>query len=452
MSDDFSDVVKRALAGRVGYLCSNPECRALTSGPQQDPAKAVNLGVAAHITAASPGGPRYDTSLLSEQRSGHENGIWLCQNCAKLIDNDLARHTVEVLKKWRADAEGEAKRRVGKTTAARFSLPLERVAGDRRYRWVVSLILLCSLSVGLGLSVYKRYYHSASFPPITSTLKSGPQNAIPIAPASDSDQYEFFNFTPKQKARLDKIKSELFRMKAQGLDSPQYHQFAEATNELQDEVNTVEDQYKCLIDLRTLKCLPRPPEYVPTGEIGIDISTKVVAADMSASRFWLIHQSISKLKVPIVIFLSLTNHQNNATRISLVYLQAKSIGGWTDSRMADSWFADTDRITKKPLVFEARNACLSLKGEYLLPTLYDRVIQPGDKVEGWIVAEYPKGIKYGSSMGEMRISLLANNRWIESKTFNANPPVYGDRFFNHVSAKDFFMLPLDTLITENNFR
>jgi hypothetical protein len=114
--------------------------------------------------------------------------------------------------------------------------------------------------------------------------------------------------------------------------------------------------------------------------------------------------------------------------------------------------SDTDSISKKPLVFEARNGCLSLKGEYLLPTLYDRVIQPGDKVEGWIVAQYPKGIKYSSSMGEMRVSLLADNRWIASKTFNANPPAYDDRFFQNISIKDFYMLPLDGLITENNFR
>jgi hypothetical protein len=115
MSDDFSDRVRRALADRVGHLCSNPECRALTSGPQEDPAKSVNVGVAAHITAASAGGPRYDSDLLSEERSAASNGIWLCQNCAKLIDNDVTRFTVEVLKRWTADAEAGAKSRLGKT-------------------------------------------------------------------------------------------------------------------------------------------------------------------------------------------------------------------------------------------------------------------------------------------------------------------------------------------------
>jgi hypothetical protein len=115
MADDFSTPVKKALADRVGHLCSNPECRALTTGPQDDPAKAVNLGVAAHITAASIGGPRYDSDLLPEERSSPSNGIWLCQNCAKLIDNDISRFSVSVLRQWKTEAEFDTKNRLGKT-------------------------------------------------------------------------------------------------------------------------------------------------------------------------------------------------------------------------------------------------------------------------------------------------------------------------------------------------
>jgi hypothetical protein len=43
MSDDFPEPVKRILAARAGHLCSNPECRVFTNGPQEDPAKAVNV-------------------------------------------------------------------------------------------------------------------------------------------------------------------------------------------------------------------------------------------------------------------------------------------------------------------------------------------------------------------------------------------------------------------------
>ena len=115
MSEDFPEPVKRILAARAGHLCSNPECRVFTSGPQEDPAKAVNVGVAAHITAASVGGPRFDPGLSPEQRSAPSNGIWLCQNCAKLVDNDVLRFSVTLLNGWKGDAEEEAQARIGKS-------------------------------------------------------------------------------------------------------------------------------------------------------------------------------------------------------------------------------------------------------------------------------------------------------------------------------------------------
>jgi hypothetical protein len=118
LRDDFSDVIKRILSQRVANRCSNPDCRAQTCGPQVDPGKAVNVGVAAHITAASPGGPRYDPGSTPEQRTDSTNGIWLCQNCAKLVDNDPARYPTTLLIKWKTDAESEAHGLIGKTTSA----------------------------------------------------------------------------------------------------------------------------------------------------------------------------------------------------------------------------------------------------------------------------------------------------------------------------------------------
>lgn len=116
--DDFSKSVIEALAKRVSDQCSNPSCGAQTSGPQENPEKVLNVGVAAHITAAARGGPRYDDTLTSEQRSGIGNGIWLCQTCAKLADNDSLRFTVETLRKWKADAERQALEAIGKTVSS----------------------------------------------------------------------------------------------------------------------------------------------------------------------------------------------------------------------------------------------------------------------------------------------------------------------------------------------
>jgi hypothetical protein len=112
--DDFSMRVRRTVSARVGLLCSNPECRAVTAGPKSDPEKAITIGVAAHISAAAPGGPRYNERLGRQERCGVGNAIWLCQNCARLIDTDPERFTEAVLLKWKRDAELEAKHQLGK--------------------------------------------------------------------------------------------------------------------------------------------------------------------------------------------------------------------------------------------------------------------------------------------------------------------------------------------------
>jgi len=110
MGDEFTAATKDLLARRVGFKCSNPGCRQPTSGPRHDPSASVNIGVAAHITAASAGGPRYDSGLTPEQRSSPDNGIWLCQTDGKLVDNDDVRYTVDSLQAWKAQAEAAAAR------------------------------------------------------------------------------------------------------------------------------------------------------------------------------------------------------------------------------------------------------------------------------------------------------------------------------------------------------
>jgi hypothetical protein len=78
--------------------------------------KSVNVGVAAHITAAARGGPRFNPELDDAERGAATNGIWLCQNCAKLVDSDPSLYTYEKLLQWKADAEQEAKAKIGKTS------------------------------------------------------------------------------------------------------------------------------------------------------------------------------------------------------------------------------------------------------------------------------------------------------------------------------------------------
>jgi len=112
MRDDFIQKTKDEIAKRVGYICSNPECKAATSGPQ-DEEGVVNVGVAAHITAATENGPRYDKEMQPEERSSANNGIWLCQTHAKLIDNDVKKYSIEILQTWKNQAEETARNKIG---------------------------------------------------------------------------------------------------------------------------------------------------------------------------------------------------------------------------------------------------------------------------------------------------------------------------------------------------
>jgi hypothetical protein len=88
---------------------------ALTSGPQDDQSKALNVGVAAHISAASEGGARYNPAITSEERRHPNNGIWLCQTCAKLIDNDASQFPEGLVRAWKIMAEHRALTSIGKT-------------------------------------------------------------------------------------------------------------------------------------------------------------------------------------------------------------------------------------------------------------------------------------------------------------------------------------------------
>ena len=113
--DDFTPATKRRLKERVASLCSRPKCRVFTVGAHSDAGeKAVNIGVAAHIHAAAPGGPRYVPEMSSKDRSHFSNGIWLCQTCSSLVDRDTGEFTADVLRQWKADAERHSRVNIGR--------------------------------------------------------------------------------------------------------------------------------------------------------------------------------------------------------------------------------------------------------------------------------------------------------------------------------------------------
>lgn len=111
MRDGFSNTTRLNIARRAGFKCSCPICRKPTTRPSStNVEKGLTLGDAAHITAASPGGTRYNPSMTPEQRKSAVNGIWLCKDCAYKIDHEPEAYSVETLTTWKKIAEQKAAR------------------------------------------------------------------------------------------------------------------------------------------------------------------------------------------------------------------------------------------------------------------------------------------------------------------------------------------------------
>ncbi len=117
--DDFTERTKLQIAKRAGWLCSFPTCRTPTVGATSDGEGEINIGTAAHICAAAPGGPRYDENMSPEERSSAKNGIWMCRDHGKAIDSTDPEFTVERLHEWRRQAEIDSWRRVLRDEVAR---------------------------------------------------------------------------------------------------------------------------------------------------------------------------------------------------------------------------------------------------------------------------------------------------------------------------------------------
>ena len=112
--DNFLQSVIDKLRMRVSNRCSNPNCRVPTTAPSGDEDKVNNIGIAAHICAASPGGPRYSPEMTAEERKSINNAIWLCSNCSIEIDRDEEKYTVSLLNQWKKEAESAAREELGK--------------------------------------------------------------------------------------------------------------------------------------------------------------------------------------------------------------------------------------------------------------------------------------------------------------------------------------------------
>lgn len=128
--DESSNTVKVTLRDRVSGLCSQPACRKPTVGPDAAVEnKAAVIGIAAHICAAAPGGPRFDPSQTPKERTSITNAIWLCGNCASLIDKSSGRgYSIKQLRRWKSEAEAQAHKALLSSAAYKRPAWLERLS------------------------------------------------------------------------------------------------------------------------------------------------------------------------------------------------------------------------------------------------------------------------------------------------------------------------------------
>lgn len=106
---DFTKRIVTTLGERAHFLCSNPKCRKMTTGPHSDDGKSLRSGEAAHIYSARSQNARYNKDLTDEQVRDIKNGIWLCRDCHKQIDHDEKEFPARLLFQWKKTHEAFVK-------------------------------------------------------------------------------------------------------------------------------------------------------------------------------------------------------------------------------------------------------------------------------------------------------------------------------------------------------
>lgn len=176
-SDDFSESVVRTLFERAGTRCSL--CDRQTNGPHSKRSKALRSGVAAHISAAQKGGPRFNPRQTPRARRSAANGIWVCHSCSDLIDKDPDDYSAKLLRdakakherKIRSEHRGAARQRPQEEVLA-FVRDSRREANEReRLR---------------AAAQREREEHQTWTDAAIASLRSGPGNAIRVATADET--------------------------------------------------------------------------------------------------------------------------------------------------------------------------------------------------------------------------------------------------------------------------
>lgn len=115
--ENFTDSVRKNVARKAMYVCSNPDCLRVT-GFATTKGKPRAIAQAAHIVSAVSDGPRGDDVVRAPDgsvvdRGDEANAVWLCLPCHYRIDADEEAFPAEVLVAWKYDHEQRISELVG---------------------------------------------------------------------------------------------------------------------------------------------------------------------------------------------------------------------------------------------------------------------------------------------------------------------------------------------------
>jgi hypothetical protein len=104
----FREKAKIVIWGLEGGRCAFPDCKKQLVQKVAGSATAYSLvGEVAHIVAEAHNGPRGNSTLTPDQRNSVENGILMCTEHHKLIDDHPHKFTVEWLRDLKRKREAE---------------------------------------------------------------------------------------------------------------------------------------------------------------------------------------------------------------------------------------------------------------------------------------------------------------------------------------------------------
>lgn len=138
-SVSLSVLTRKSLWGRAGNRCAFPDCRQELNEESANLPGGVIVGQEAHIVAREVDGPRGTSPLSEQERDLYENLVLLCPRHHKIIDTDVASHTVDSLHKLKDAHEAWVRETLGtsgQATMEQYAAILDRWAERARLdRW-----------------------------------------------------------------------------------------------------------------------------------------------------------------------------------------------------------------------------------------------------------------------------------------------------------------------------